>query len=150
MKKIIILIFFIFPVAINAQTTIELLPGLYSIDGNLGIGINNTNSSKLAVKGNIIAEEVKVQVYPWSDFVFEDGYKLPTLAEVAQYIKDKGHLQDIPSAEEVAKNGINIGEMDAKLLQKIEELTLYILQKENRIKAQKARLEKLEILLIKQ
>jgi len=98
-------------------------------------------------------------VYPWADFVFEDDYKLPTLLAVEQHIIEKGHLQDIPSAKEVHKNGISLGQMDAKLLQKIEELTLYTIQQEKEIqslkriqqenKLLKARLDKIEQLLNK-
>ncbi|MGS2741648.1 hypothetical protein [Sinomicrobium sp. M5D2P17] len=100
--------------------------------GNVGIGTTNSNNWKLAVNGNIRAKEIKVET-GWSDFVFEDSYNLPTLEEVEQHIKEKGHLKDIPSAKEVEENGIFLGEMDAKLLQKIEELTLYMieLKKEN-------------------
>ena len=71
----------------------------------------------------------------WSDFVFFKDYKLPTLKEVENHIKEKGHLKDIPSAKEVEKNGFFLGEMDAKLLQKIEELTLYTIEQEKKIKA---------------
>lgn len=63
----------------------------------------------------------------WSDFVFNDDYDLPTLQEVEKHIREKGHLKNIPSAKEVEENGIQLGEMNAKLLPKIEELTLYIL-----------------------
>ena len=112
-------------------------------DGNVGIGTTNPGTWKLAVNGNIRAKEIKVET-GWSDFVFEDSYDLPTLEEVEQHIKEKGHLKDIPSAREVEENGIFLGEMDAKLLQKIEELTLYMiaLKKENR--EQKFQIEKLQ------
>ena len=81
----------------------------------------------------------------WSDFVFFKDYKLPTLKEVENHIKEKGHLKDIPSAKEVEKNGFFLGEMDAKLLQKIEELTLYTIEQEKKIKAfekEKLKIEK--------
>ena len=100
--------------------------------GNVGIGtINPLN--KLDVKGTIHSQEVKVDMLNWSDFVFKKEYNLPTLEEVEKHITEKGHLENIPSEEEVLKNGINLGEMNAKLLQKIEELTLYMieLKKEN-------------------
>jgi len=131
----------------NETSVVELHPDLYCVDGNIGIGTDNTFGYKLAVKGDIIAEEIKVQVYPWSDFVFEDDYELPTIAEVEKHIKEKGHLQHIPSAEEVAKNGIYLGEMDAKLLQKIEELTLYTIEQDKEIKAQEVFISKLEALM---
>ena len=101
--------------------------------GNLGVGTLNTGSHKLAVEGSIGAREIKVEANGWSDFVFYDNYNLPTLKEVENHIKEKGHLKDIPSAKEVAKNGIFLGEMDAKLLQKIEELTLYTIEQDKEI-----------------
>ncbi|MEL7271616.1 MAG: hypothetical protein AAGL34_18725 [Bacteroidota bacterium] len=102
--------------------------------GNIGIG-TKTPDSKLAVNGEIHTKEVKVDLVGWSDFVFEKGYDLPSLEEVEHHISDKGHLQDIPSAADVASNGIKLGEMDAKLLQKIEELMLYTIQQQKEIDA---------------
>ena len=104
----------------------------FPTSGNVGIG-TSTPSNELDVKGTIRAEEVIVQT-GWSDFVFEDDYQLRTLDEVAGFIEAKGHLPEIPSAEEVAENGVTLGQMNAKLLQKVEELTLYLLelQKQNR------------------
>lgn len=69
----------------------------------------------------------------WSDFVFKNNYNLPTLVEVENFIKKYGHLKDIPTENEVVKNGIDIGEMNAKLLQKIEELMLYTIQQQKQI-----------------
>ncbi|MGS2765209.1 hypothetical protein [Sinomicrobium sp. M5D2P9] len=106
---------------------------LINSNGNVGIGTSNPGSWKLAVNGNIRAKEIKVET-GWSDFVFEEGYNLPTLEEVEQHIKEKGHLKDVPSAREVEENGVFLGEMDARLLQKIEELTLYILEQNKQIK----------------
>jgi len=102
-------------------------------NGNVGIGTANTGSHKLAIEGSIGAREIKVEANEWSDFVFEKEYHLPSLKEVENYIKEKGHLKNIPSAEEVEENGIFLGEMNAKLLQKIEELTLYTISQEKKI-----------------
>lgn len=96
-------------------------------NGNVGIGTLNPDA-KLAVNGQIHTKEVKVDMTGWSDFVFKKEYNLPTLEEVEKHIAEKGHLENIPREEEVLKNGINLGEMNAKLLQKIEELTLYIIE----------------------
>lgn len=98
-----------------------------SNNGNLGIGISNPQN-KLDVNGTLHAKEVKVDMNGWADFVFKKEYQLPTLEQVEQHITEKGYLPNIPSAKEVSKNGINLGEMDAKLLQKIEELTLYSIE----------------------
>jgi len=105
----------------------------YIQNGSLGIGTTATGSHKLAVEGSIGAREIKVMASGWSDFVFKKDYALPTLEEVEKHIAAKGHLENIPSEEEVLKNGINLGEMNAKLLQKIEELTLYIIEQNKEI-----------------
>ena len=105
---------------------------IFLVDGSFGIGTTNVQDYHLAVGGKVIAEEIKVST-GWSDFVFKEGYKLRALYEVEKYINKNGHLPDIPSESEVLDNGINLGEMQSKLLQKIEELTLYVieLKKEN-------------------
>ncbi|MEN2401784.1 hypothetical protein GKZ90_0018490 [Flavobacterium sp. MC2016-06] len=101
--------------------------------GNVGIGIK-TPINKLDVNGTIHSKEVKVDMTGWSDFVFKKEYSLPTLTEVEKQINEKGHLENIPSEEEVLKNGINLGEMNSKLLQKIEELTLYMIDVNKKVK----------------
>ena len=111
--------------------------------GNVGIGTVDTKGFKLGVKGKIAAEEVKVATYSnWADFVFDNNYNLPSLSEVENHIKEKGHLKDIPSAKEVKEDGFFLGEMDAKLLQKIEELTLYTIQQEKKLKKQNSKINK--------
>jgi len=94
--------------------------------GNVGIGTTDPQGYKLAVNGNIRAKEIKVET-GWSDFVFEPDYKLLSLRETEDFIKKNKHLPEIPSANEVDANGINLGEMNSKLLQKIEELTLHLI-----------------------
>lgn len=103
--------------------------------GSVGIGTATVPSGyTFAVDGKAIVEEVKVQLSGnWADYVFTKEYQLPTLKEVEQHINDNGHLINIPSAEEVEANGIELGEMNRLLLEKIEELTLYILEQEKRI-----------------
>ncbi len=112
---------------------------LIDANGNVGIGSITPGAYKLAVNGKIRAKEVKIET-GWSDFVFEDDYDLPTLAEVEKFIKANKHLPEIPSAEEVAENGVNLGEMESKLLQKIEELTLYIIDQQKEIETLKGKM----------
>ncbi|KRD57948.1 hypothetical protein ASE40_16510 [Flavobacterium sp. Root935] len=119
--------------------------------GNIGIGVNNP-TNKLDVNGTIHSKEVKVDMIGWPDYVFKKEYKLPTLEEVEKHINEKGHLENIPSEAEVLKNGINLGEMNIKLLQKIEELTLYMIEmkKENEsIKRENSEIKK-DISILKQ
>ncbi len=102
--------------------------------GNVGIGEKPKANVRLAVDGKIETRSVEIHNVGWADFVFNDDYKLPTLEEVEQHIEEKGHLKDIPSAKEVEENGIFVGEMHSKLLQKIEELTLYLIDQNKRLK----------------
>ncbi|PXX95008.1 hypothetical protein DF185_22790, partial [Marinifilum breve] len=88
-------------------------------NGNVGIGTTTTGTHKLAVNGTIGAREIKVETDSWSDFVFEEDYQLKDLKEVESFIEENKHLPDIPSEKEVLENGIAVGEMNAKLLQKI-------------------------------
>jgi len=103
-----------------------------SYTGHVAVGTASVPVGyQMAVDGKLITEEVKVQLSGnWPDYVFAHGYSLPSLEEVAQHIEEKGHLINIPSAAEVAVNGIELGDMNRLLLEKIEELTLYILQQE--------------------
>lgn len=112
--------------------------------GNVGIGTLTTGTNKLAVEGTIAARRIKVtQSATWPDFVFEPEYQLPSLAELEAYIKANKHLPDVPSAVEVAKDGQDVGEMNRILLQKIEELTLHLIEQEKSIRDQKAEIEAL-------
>ncbi|NOQ26142.1 MAG: shufflon system plasmid conjugative transfer pilus tip adhesin PilV [Bacteroidales bacterium] len=113
---------------INSSNHLMIL----TYDGRLGIGTWDPGNYKLAVNGSIRAKSIDVET-SWSDFVFEKDYNLRTIKDVDDFIKNNGHLPEIPSAEEVEKNGINVGEIQSKLLQKIEELTLYIIQLETRV-----------------
>lgn len=111
----------------------------------------NGNAS---LQGKFEAKEVKVTLTPTADFVFDEKYDLPTLEEVEKHIKEKKHLPEIASAKVMEKEGVNMGEFQIKLLQKIEELTLYSIEQNKQIKqlknenealkAQSAKIEKLE------
>jgi hypothetical protein len=107
----------------------------------IGIGTQPDPTSILTVNGAIKSREIIVTETGWSDYVFQEDYMLPTLDEVEQYIQQKRHLRDIPSSQQVAKDGVNLGEMQACLLQKIEELTLYVIQQNKRIQILESQLQ---------
>nr|WP_247716559.1 tail fiber protein [Sinomicrobium weinanense] len=113
--------------------------------GRLGIGTVSPDA-ELTVKGKIHSQEVKVDlagaVAP--DYVFKKDYYLRSLEEVQNHIKEKGHLPGIPSAKEMEKEGINLKEMNLKLLEKVEELTLYTLQQEEKFKYKNEQISNLE------
>jgi hypothetical protein len=106
--------------------------GIYA--EGVGIGTEATNGYRLAVAGDAIAEEIVVKLQKdWPDYVFNDEYKLLSLPEVEKSIKQNNHLPGIPSKDEVKTNGIPVGEMQSKLLKKIEEITLYLIEQDKRI-----------------
>ncbi len=107
--------------------------GKATFKGQVGIGTSNPRQ-KLDVNGTIRAREIRVEASPWPDYVFEEDYDLPSLDETEKFIAQHKHLPEIPSAKEVENNGIALGEMNAKLLQKIEELTLHLIEQDKRIK----------------
>lgn len=116
------------------------IPSLhFQTNGNVSIGrTGGPVDYKLAVAGKIIAEELKVQLQgQWPDYVFDKKYTLPTLTEVEKHIQEKGHLINVPSACEVELNGIQVGEMAKIQQEKIEELTLYIIE-QNKINEKQA------------
>ncbi|MBN7817464.1 hypothetical protein [Algoriphagus pacificus] len=104
--------------------------------GNLGIG-TVAPSEKLSVNGKIKAHEVNITTSGWADYVFKADYDLMPLNEVERYISERGHLPNIPSEREVIENGVNLLEMNIKLLEKVEELTLYVIELEKKIESKK-------------
>ncbi len=121
----------------NSDTSVPLVYGEFDrkqirLNGQVGIGTNaaDLGSYQLAVEGTVGARKVVVSPDSWADFVFESKYRLRDLSEVEAFIDKNKHLPDVPSEKEVAENGVSLGEMDAVLLQKIEELTLYIIKLE--------------------
>jgi len=103
----------------------------------------NTSGYSLYVQGGVLAEKYKCALHTtsdWSDYVFDKDYKLKPLCDVESYIKDHHHLPDVPSTEDVACDGIDLGSMDATLLRKIEELTLYMLKQQKEIESLKGEL----------
>ena len=114
----------------------------FSRHGNVGIGTTSP-THKLSVNGTIRTKEVIVDT-GWADYVFNPGYRLKPLKEIAVYIKANHHLPDIPSEAEVKENGVSLGEMQSKLLAKIEELTLHVIQEHERNDRLQERLARLE------
>ncbi|MCT4602043.1 MAG: hypothetical protein N4A59_03930 [Marinifilum sp.] len=108
------------------------LSGDLSVDGNLGIKTTSSSEFPLAVNGKIRAKEVKVES-DWADFVFKDDYQLMQLSDLEEFIQENGHLPKIPTEKEVEENGVSLGKMNSKLLQKIEELTLYMIEVNQRM-----------------
>ena len=112
-------------------------------NGNVGIGTANP-PYRLSVEGIIGARDIIVTSTPWSDNVFSPGYRLKPLSEVSAYIQQNHHLPDIPSEAEVKEKGVSVGEMQAKLLAKVEELTLHMIQQESENKELRQRIAQLE------
>lgn len=123
----------------------ENITNIYRL-GKVSVNISQVpDGYDFAVQGKTITEEVKVAlVTNWPDFVFRNNYELRTLQEVESHINENGHLAEIPSEAEVIANGINLGEMDAKLLLKIEELTLYLIQQNKENQEQRKLIEELQ------
>ena len=95
--------------------------------GNVGIGTNNPDVYKLAVNGSIRAKEVRINT-GWADYVFKDDYKLKSLHDVEQFIKEHKHLPGISPAEILQNEGMDVSDMQTKMMAKIEELTLTLLK----------------------
>lgn len=140
----------------NSATTTPLIWGDFAMDqlklnGKVGIGFENltvfpttagavdVSNYKLFVAGGILADEMRIKLRGplnslWADYVFLKEYKLKTIFEVEKYIKQNGHLENVPSAEDVKKNGLNLSEIARIQQEKIEELTLYMIEQAKKIK----------------
>ncbi len=121
-------------IAFNEGTDYDL-SGDVMIDGSVGIGTNNIGDYKLAVEGKIGARDLVVTLADWADYVFEADYHLASLDEVQSYIQENKHLPGIPSEREIQSSGLSVSQLLSKQMAKIEELTLYIIDLEDRIDA---------------
>lgn len=109
--------------------------------GNIGVGITNP-SEKFSVNGNISAKKIIVTQSGWSDYVFANDYKLRSLSALEAFVKQNKHLPEMPSAKEVEEKGISVGDNQALLLKKIEELTLYVIRQQKEIEDLKMEIRK--------
>lgn len=142
----------------NSATSTPLIWGDFALDqvklnGKVGVGgvtafptaaggANLTNY-QLFVKGGVLAEEVRVAT-TWADYVFENNYVLPTLEEVECFIAENGHLPNVPSAKQVAEEGISLGDIAKVQQEKIEELTLYVIEQKKALNEQQSEIEVLK------
>ncbi|SDJ90327.1 hypothetical protein [Chryseobacterium jejuense] len=137
----------------NSDNSLLDGPFLYGWTGG-GLGIKKDGiefnvlswkeNGNVAIQGKLEAKEVKVTLTPTADFVFDENYDLPKLETVEKHIKEKKHLPEIASAKEMEKKGVNVGEFQIKLLQKIEELTLYTIELNKKVKKQTEEIEALK------
>jgi hypothetical protein len=120
----------------------EACQTLYCDGENIGIGTSDTKGYKLAVAGSILTEGVKVALQSsWPDYVFDEHYTLENLTDLEKYINENKHLPNIPSAEIVRESGYELSAMDAKLLEKIEGLTLYLIDQNKKIEGLKREID---------
>ncbi len=112
-------------------------------DGKVGIGTTNPGAFRLAVNGFIRAKEIRVNT-GWADYVFEDDYVLKPLAEVESFIKANKHLPDMPAAEQLQKDGVDISAMQTKMMAKIEELTLHLIEANKKIIALEQKISQIQ------
>lgn len=118
---------------------------LFNNTGGVGIGVTALGTGvKFQVAGKIKVQEVEVALTPWPDFVFHTDYQLKPLEEVEAFILENNHLPGVPNQQEIETNGLNLGEMDAILMTKVEELTLYMIELKKENTLLKERIQELE------
>ena len=112
-------------------------------NGNVGVGTLNPKGYKLAVEGTIAGRKVRVSQESWADFVFHPDFKLPSLQETEAFIQQHEHLPGIPAEKDIKAEGVDLGEMNKLLLQKIEEQMLYIIQLNKQVQQLSKKVQKL-------
>jgi hypothetical protein len=135
------------PTTVNSSGTMLISQPTYqsNFSGSIGINTLNTHGFNLAVNGSAIATSMTVQLYgSWPDYVFKPKYALKSLFDLKTYIDQNHHLPEIPSAEQVEKDGLNLGEMNKLLVKKVEELTLYMIELQNQLKAEQKQIDQLK------
>lgn len=133
---------------INDGNRTSIINGKLRTNDAISIGTSTfLPDFQLNVNGAIRSKEIVCETAPWPDYVFEEDYDLKPLSEIEAFIEEEGHLPNIPSAEEVEEEGVALARMNALLLEKIEELTLYTIKQDQQIVAQNKRLEEQEFQL---
>lgn len=131
----------------NSNAKLDVNGNIFS-SGKIAIGETDTSKFRdysLAVNGSALFTKAVVKLNSeWADYVFDEGYKLPSLNEIERYVQLHKHLSEVPSAEEVKKNGIDLGDNQTILLKKIEELTLIVIEQNKQLESQHKRIEELE------
>ncbi|WP_025143764.1 hypothetical protein [Pedobacter jeongneungensis] len=122
------------------------IPFIIRGDGNVGVGVANP-TVKLDVSGTIRAQEVKVCINQGCDFVFNDDYKLMKLEDLEKFVTTKQHLPEVASEKEMINDGLNMKDFQLKLLQKMEEMTLYVIDLNKKVKSQNQKIKSLELKL---
>jgi len=123
---------------------------VYDSVDNIAIGTSNPQGYKLAVNGKAIFTKLVVKPYAnWPDYVFHKNFRLPGLPELERYIREHQHLPGIASEQEVQAGGIDVGEHEAALLKKVEELTLYLIEQNKKLEAQQKEIDQLKVLIDK-
>ena len=123
--------------------TVNMPSGIWNSSGKVGIGTLNPDAA-LTVNGTVHSKEVKVDMNLLPDYVFDKTYDLTPLNKIKEYIDKNHHLPEVPSAEQVSKDGLKLGEMNALLLKKVEELTLYLINNAKQDKEKDAKLQSLQ------
>ena len=126
------------------------VPAITILRGSKTVGIGTTTpvaGHVLTVDGSVLMEEAKVLVVEGADFVFDEDYDLPSIESIEQHIKARKHLPDIPSAQMMQEEGMRLGEMNILLLQKVEELTLHMIEQHKKIAAQQRAIDTLTKML---
>lgn len=113
------------------------------INGNVGIGTTRP-TDKLSVNGTVTAKRVRVTQSVWPDYVFDSTYHLPSLESVEKYVKEHKHLEGIPSAAIIEKDDLDLGSMQALMLKKMEEMTLYLIELKKENAALREEIEKIK------
>jgi hypothetical protein len=135
---------------INVVRTQDFFVSNFLVTGSGRVGIGTTTpQATLAVNGDIFCKKIQVTQTGWPDYVFQQNYHLLPLQEVAEYIKQNNHLPEVPSADELKRDGLNLGDNQATLLKKIEELTLYAIEQNKKLEVQQQQLQEQHSLIMK-